>query len=522
MNRLDLGGFSEGFGAELVRGFRPELLDGELDGAGGGGVLEVEGEIDRVDGGGFWFVFWLRFPFGLRFGHRFWQGFDFDFGLFIELPVDLLAPGLQADVVDAAGAGGGDFEVVGLAGDEVFRRGGRLDDVPFAARRSLDGEGGSGEGIEAPAALYGACDGGRGFWQGLGCGGFFCGLEDLWGMVAVDDGFCGSFGWDGELVAGGLGWGDSQPALEGVLNEGDVERSVVGEGGSCWQIEVKHQVLRVGGGEDEGCAVDGEHHAGVEQAGDVVWLGGAQGREDGLLDGGQTDDDDRLGVVEGGRGVEAEIEAGFGGKGDGGNVLVLGGVDGAGQADEIYDGSDIGGVASGSGELGVGGLVDEIGAGAAGECVDDAFAVAIIEQRLGSGLGEAVELLFEGALEAVGVGLQVEGAGEEVGVLGEGGLVSGWDLLHLLEVLFYAGLLESGFDEVLVGADEDAGGAFDGGTEGAVVASGLRGEEEDGLLGFGRDGDGDALFADLFFPGFDAREPVVGRGGLWCRAERRR
>ena len=64
--------------------------------------------------------------------------------------------------------------------------------------------------------------------------------------------------------------------------------------------------------------------------------------------------------------------------------------------------------------------------------------------------------------------------------------------------------------EVLRGADEDAGAAADGGAEGAEVAAGFRGEEEDDLLGLVGDGDGDALFADFFVPGLDAEEPVVG------------
>ncbi len=88
--------------------------------------------------------------------------------------------------------------------------------------------------------------------------------------------------------------------------------------------------------------------------------------------------------------------------------------------------------------------------------------------------------------------------------------VGGRNLPHGGEILFDAGLLEAGLGEVLGGADEDAGAAADGGAEGAEVAAGLRGEEEDGLLGLVGNGDGDALFADLFVPGLDAEEPVVG------------
>ena len=82
--------------------------------------------------------------------------------------------------------------------------------------------------------------------------------------------------------------------------------------------------------------------------------------------------------------------------------------------------------------------------------------------------------------------------------------------LHLGDVFFDAGLLEAGLVEVLGGADEDAGAALDGGAKGGEVAAGFGGEEEDGLLGLGGDGDDDALFADAALPGFDADEPGVG------------
>ena len=137
--------------------------------------------------------------------------------------------------------------------------------------------------------------------------------------------------------------------------------------------------------------------------------------------------------------------------------------------------------------------------------------MAVVKEGLSSGLSEAEGLLVYGAFEAVGVGFEGEGAGEQVGVLGDGrGIVRG-DVLHFSDVLFYAGLLEASLNQVLVCSDEDAGTAFDGGAEGGEVATGLWREEEDDLLGLGWDGDGDAFFADLFLPGFDAGEPFIGR-----------
>ena len=217
-----------------------------------------------------------------------------------------------------------------------------------------------------------------------------------------------------------------------------------------------------------------------------------------------------FGIVEGGWGVEAEVEGVAVGEGDGGDVLVFGGVEGAGDADEVDDGADVGAVVSSAGEPGVAGLVDEVGVGSVVECVGDGLAVAVVEEGLVSGLGEAGGLRVDGALEAVAVGLEIEGAGEEVGVVGESFGVVGWDAADGGEIGLDAGLLEAGFDEVLRGANEDAGAAADGGAEGAEVAACLGREEEDDLLGLGGDGDGDALFADLLVPGLDLGEPVIG------------
>ena len=94
------------------------------------------------------------------------------------------------------------------------------------------------------------------------------------------------------------------------------------------------------------------------------------------------------------------------------------------DADEIDDGADVGGVVAGAGDAGVAGGVDEVGVLAVGQGGDHGLGVAIVEQGLGAGLGEAGELGVDGLLEAGVVGLEGEGAGEQVGVLlkvGRGG-----------------------------------------------------------------------------------------------------
>ncbi len=137
--------------------------------------------------------------------------------------------------------------------------------------------------------------------------------------------------------------------------------------------------------------------------------------------------------------------------------------------------------------------------------------MAIVEQGLRAGLGEAGVLLVDGTLEAIGIGLQIERAGEEVRVVEQSRGVAWRNLLDLFEVLAGARLFKAGLGEVLGGADEDAGAAFDGGAEGGEVAAGLRCEKENGLLGLGWHGDDDAFFDDALLPSLDAREPRVGR-----------
>ena len=297
--------------------------------------------------------------------------------------------------------------------------------------------------------------------------------------------------------------GEDEPALEGVGGDGNFGLFAGG-------VEVEDKVVGEAGGEDEGCAFDGQDDGGFEEAGDDFGIGGAEGRGHCDLDGGQADDDDGLGIVEGGRGVEAEVEGFAVRECDSGDVLVFGGVETAHDADEIDNSAHVSGVEAAAANTGVGGLVDEVGTGSVADSFGDGLAVAVVEEGLAAGLGEAVGLGVDGFLEAVAVRLEVEGAGEEVGVLGEGLGVVGGDAAHVGEIGFDAGLFEAGFGEVLRGADEDAGAAAYRGAKRAEVAAGFRSEEEDDLLGFGGHGDDDAFFADFFVPGLDLGEPVVG------------
>ena len=276
-------------------------------------------------------------------------------------------------------------------------------------------------------------------------------------------------------------------------------------------VQMEDQVVREGGGEDEGRAFDGKDDRGLEEAGDGIGIGRAQGWWHGGLNGRQPDHDDRFGIVERGWGVEPEVECFVAGKGDGGNVLVFGGVEAAHDADEINDRAHVGAVEPSAADGGVGGLVDEIGAGTVAKGVGDGLAVAVVKQHLVAGLGEAGGLCVDGLLEAVEVGLEIESAGEEFGVLGERLWVVGRHTAHVCEIGLYSRLLEASLCEILRGANEDAGPSADSGAEGAEVAAGFGRKKEDNLLGFLRNDDRDAFVADLLVPGLNFSEPAVGR-----------
>ncbi len=94
--------------------------------------------------------------------------------------------------------------------------------------------------------------------------------------------------------------------------------------------------------------------------------------------------------------------------------------------------------------------------GAVGEGFGDVLAVAVVEEDGSAGLGEADDLLVDGCLKQSALGLRARVAASLGGALLDGlGIVG--DALHGGEVVLDTLLLEGGFVEVGVGADEEAG-----------------------------------------------------------------
>ena len=158
---FEFGGLGEGLGGELVGRFLAELENGEVNVAGGRGLLQVEGEVHGLGLGGNGRCVTCRVSRwdGLARGTGCAGWGRFGLGYFVaEFGVGRI--GLERDGADAGGAGGKKLEVVGLAGDEGGSGG--VDDAPALPGGLLDGNGGAGKGIEPPEAVDGAGGGGAG------------------------------------------------------------------------------------------------------------------------------------------------------------------------------------------------------------------------------------------------------------------------------------------------------------------------------------------------------------------------
>ena len=150
LHRVDVRGLGEGAGGELVGLGLTVLLDGEVEVAGGDVLLERKGEREQV---------------GLLGGGR---------GLEADVLGGVGAARLRGDGVDAGRTCGGDEELRGLAGDEwAVGAGVAVGNLPIAAGKLLQRNGGAGEGVEAPLALDGA-------GQADGLGLRFGGLRSSW------------------------------------------------------------------------------------------------------------------------------------------------------------------------------------------------------------------------------------------------------------------------------------------------------------------------------------------------------
>ena len=175
----------------------------------------------------------------------------------------------------------------------------------------------------------------------------------------------------------------------------------------------------------------------------------SQRRRCGGLNCGKSNDDDRFRIVEGRRCIEPQVEALSLGKRNGGNVLVLCRVESAHNVDQIDNSPDIGAVRAAATYRGIAGSIDELLRLAVCQTGYDRLAMPIVEQHLGSGLGEASVLLLDRAIETVFVGPQIQGSGDKVGVLEQRLGVRGRNLAHLCKIFFDPGLFKTGFGQIL-------------------------------------------------------------------------
>jgi hypothetical protein len=144
--------------------------------------------------------------------------------------------------------------------------------------------------------------------------------------------------------------------------------------------------------------------------------------------------------------------------------------------------------------------------------------VGIIENELIGVLRKAGDLLCAGLIEALLIEPDVKAARQKGGVRLELVGISRVSLANRLEIFFETQAVEAGLLEILGGADKSAGLAANRRAESAKGASSLRGEEDQGFLGFFGNDDKNAFFVDWPAPGFDAGKPGLGRR-IGCAAQ---
>jgi hypothetical protein len=137
--------------------------------------------------------------------------------------------------------------------------------------------------------------------------------------------------------------------------------------------------------------------------------------------------------------------------------------------------------------------------------------VCIVKHKLVGILGKARGLLRAGLVETLLIDLHVQAASEHLGALME--------LLGLTfsreanrgQIFFEAGAIETRLMKVLHGANKGSRFSANRSAESAESASGIRGEENQGLRRFVRNCDPDTFLPDVFVPCLDLGEPIVWR-----------
>ncbi len=262
-----------------------------------------------------------------------------------------------------------------------------------------------------------------------------------------------------------------------------------------------------------------QHQVRLLRAEVICWDQRMKRLRPGSADGRKRDDDDGLGIAKRWRSVEAEIERIFRRQGERGNVLEMRGVERGKNSGSVNDSADVGAVGACTAKARVADLVHQVLGAAAGDLGDERLGIGVVEHETGGVLGEAGDLLVDGAFKAVLVDFDAEAAGGHLRMFLQGFGIGLRSDLDLGEVGFNAHPVPTGSLQILGGTDKSAWPIMHGLAQRIEVASGFRGEENEGLLRFSGNGDEDAFIAHIAVPGFDAGKPIR-RGRIGCASQK--
>ena len=218
-----------------------------------------------------------------------------------------------------------------------------------------------------------------------------------------------------------------------------------------------------------------------------------------------------LGVAEGGRHVQPQVQRIFGGQGQRGNVLVMRRVQGAEDLDGIHDGANIRAVGSAASHRRIAELAHQVRGGVAGKLCHGRLHVSVVQHQAVGVAHQAGRLLIGGLVEAFMVELDAQAAGGHLGAHLQGFGVRLGGNPNFRQIGIQAHPVPTGHLQILNGANKNAGAANHGLAQRAEVAARLRRQKDQRLLRLFRHRHEDSLLAHVTVPGLHAGKPVRGR-----------
>ena len=305
----------------------------------------------------------------------------------------------------------------------------------------------------------------------------------------------------GGIKPAGIG---REPAVLGVGRDGDIKDF------ARLALQPKRHGLGVVCGEDQWRAIHLQHGVGGREAIVGLGIGGVQRGCLNGLDRRKRGDENGLHVAEGGGRVEPQLQVFALWRGEGWHILEVRHAHGAQEARDVEHGANIGAIGAPAHLRRGAQLGHQVGRCPRAEGSDDGIALAVVQHQGVLILHQTGGLKIRALLEAAGVELDAEGAGEIGGNRLKPGGVVPLGPPHCLQVGIETSAIEPKLVQILGGAHEGAGLPTHRVAQGVEIRRRMGRQEDKGLLG--PLGDAHLQFAlAAMLPGLQGEEPALRR-----------